>query len=157
MSVCFFSSKISSSSCTDLAGIFGTPLSGVSLPDDDPDAGQGSKFCLVAIGRLQVRGIFQWFLVLKACRAEPCSLAAADPPAGLAARAGQLCQAQQLSQRLPFLAGHQLTQLYRHEQRLSANRVHLPAQHRRHFHLHRPPLCGYCWLPATGERAAGAS
>uniref|UniRef100_A0A2K6TFZ3 Aryl hydrocarbon receptor nuclear translocator n=1 Tax=Saimiri boliviensis boliviensis TaxID=39432 RepID=A0A2K6TFZ3_SAIBB len=26
----------------------------VSLPDDDPEAGQGSKFCLVAIGRLQV-------------------------------------------------------------------------------------------------------
>lgn len=26
---------------------------GVSLPDDDPEAGQGSKFCLVAIGRLQ--------------------------------------------------------------------------------------------------------
>ncbi|NXG75394.1 ARNT protein, partial [Baryphthengus martii] len=30
------------------------PPAGVSLPDDDPDAGQGSKFCLVAIGRLQV-------------------------------------------------------------------------------------------------------
>ncbi|XP_036198363.1 aryl hydrocarbon receptor nuclear translocator isoform X11 [Myotis myotis] len=29
-------------------------LTGVSLPDDDPEAGQGSKFCLVAIGRLQV-------------------------------------------------------------------------------------------------------
>ncbi|XP_050605918.1 aryl hydrocarbon receptor nuclear translocator isoform X4 [Macaca thibetana thibetana] len=30
------------------------PPAGVSLPDDDPEAGQGSKFCLVAIGRLQV-------------------------------------------------------------------------------------------------------
>ncbi|KFQ77343.1 Aryl hydrocarbon receptor nuclear translocator, partial [Phaethon lepturus] len=30
------------------------PPAGVSLPDDDPDAGQGSTFCLVAIGRLQV-------------------------------------------------------------------------------------------------------
>ncbi|XP_013918616.1 PREDICTED: aryl hydrocarbon receptor nuclear translocator isoform X2 [Thamnophis sirtalis] len=30
------------------------PPAGVSLPDDDPDSGQGSKFCLVAIGRLQV-------------------------------------------------------------------------------------------------------
>ncbi|XP_075593462.1 aryl hydrocarbon receptor nuclear translocator isoform X8 [Balearica regulorum gibbericeps] len=30
------------------------PPAGVSLPDDDPDAGQDSKFCLVAIGRLQV-------------------------------------------------------------------------------------------------------
>ncbi|XP_015279979.1 PREDICTED: aryl hydrocarbon receptor nuclear translocator [Gekko japonicus] len=30
------------------------PPAGVSLPDDEPDAGQGSKFCLVAIGRLQV-------------------------------------------------------------------------------------------------------
>ncbi|XP_050186343.1 aryl hydrocarbon receptor nuclear translocator isoform X8 [Myiozetetes cayanensis] len=30
------------------------PPAGVSLPDDDPDASQGSKFCLVAIGRLQV-------------------------------------------------------------------------------------------------------
>uniref|UniRef100_A0A7M4EI13 Aryl hydrocarbon receptor nuclear translocator n=1 Tax=Crocodylus porosus TaxID=8502 RepID=A0A7M4EI13_CROPO len=30
------------------------PPAGISLPDDDPDAGQGSKFCLVAIGRLQV-------------------------------------------------------------------------------------------------------
>ncbi|XP_063002150.1 aryl hydrocarbon receptor nuclear translocator isoform X2 [Elgaria multicarinata webbii] len=30
------------------------PPAGVSLPDDDPDTGQGSKFCLVAIGRLQV-------------------------------------------------------------------------------------------------------
>ncbi|KAM6037870.1 aryl hydrocarbon receptor nuclear translocator isoform 3-T3 [Theristicus caerulescens] len=30
------------------------PPAGVSLPDDDPDVGQGSKFCLVAIGRLQV-------------------------------------------------------------------------------------------------------
>uniref|UniRef100_A0A8C5QM76 Aryl hydrocarbon receptor nuclear translocator n=1 Tax=Leptobrachium leishanense TaxID=445787 RepID=A0A8C5QM76_9ANUR len=30
------------------------PPAGVTLPDDDPDAGQGSKFCLVAIGRLQV-------------------------------------------------------------------------------------------------------
>ncbi|KAM8794505.1 aryl hydrocarbon receptor nuclear translocator [Eudromia elegans] len=30
------------------------PPAGVSLPDEDPDAGQGSKFCLVAIGRLQV-------------------------------------------------------------------------------------------------------
>lgn len=58
---CLFSSEISSSFCIDLAGIFGTPLSGVSLPDDDPDAGQGSKFCLVAIGRLQVCSIFQWF------------------------------------------------------------------------------------------------
>uniref|UniRef100_A0A9L0R5M4 Aryl hydrocarbon receptor nuclear translocator n=3 Tax=Boreoeutheria TaxID=1437010 RepID=A0A9L0R5M4_HORSE len=29
------------------------PPAGVSLPDDDPEAGQGSKFCLVAIGRLQ--------------------------------------------------------------------------------------------------------
>lgn len=57
--VCLFFPEISSSSCTDLAGIFGTPLSGVSLPDDDPDAGQGSKFCLVAIGRLQVRSIVQ--------------------------------------------------------------------------------------------------
>ncbi|KAG8146988.1 hypothetical protein E2320_014077, partial [Naja naja] len=27
---------------------------GSFLPDDDPDSGQGSKFCLVAIGRLQV-------------------------------------------------------------------------------------------------------
>ncbi|XP_069505844.1 aryl hydrocarbon receptor nuclear translocator isoform X3 [Ambystoma mexicanum] len=30
------------------------PPAGVSLPDDDSDSGQGSKFCLVAIGRLQV-------------------------------------------------------------------------------------------------------
>ncbi|OCT66465.1 aryl hydrocarbon receptor nuclear translocator S homeolog isoform X3 [Xenopus laevis] len=30
------------------------PPAGVTLPDDDPDAGQSSKFCLVAIGRLQV-------------------------------------------------------------------------------------------------------
>ncbi|XP_044305085.1 aryl hydrocarbon receptor nuclear translocator isoform X2 [Varanus komodoensis] len=30
------------------------PPAGVSLPEDEPDAGQGSKFCLVAIGRLQV-------------------------------------------------------------------------------------------------------
>ncbi|XP_036624948.1 aryl hydrocarbon receptor nuclear translocator isoform X2 [Trichosurus vulpecula] len=30
------------------------PPAGVSLPDDDPEASQGSKFCLVAIGRLQV-------------------------------------------------------------------------------------------------------
>uniref|UniRef100_A0A670ZE47 Aryl hydrocarbon receptor nuclear translocator n=1 Tax=Pseudonaja textilis TaxID=8673 RepID=A0A670ZE47_PSETE len=30
------------------------PPAGVSLPDDEPDSGQGSKFCLVAIGRLQV-------------------------------------------------------------------------------------------------------
>ncbi|XP_077176140.1 aryl hydrocarbon receptor nuclear translocator isoform X2 [Paroedura picta] len=30
------------------------PPAGVSLPDDDPESGQGSKFCLVAIGRLQV-------------------------------------------------------------------------------------------------------
>ncbi|XP_078526166.1 aryl hydrocarbon receptor nuclear translocator [Lissotriton helveticus] len=30
------------------------PPAGVSLPDDDSDAVQGSKFCLVAIGRLQV-------------------------------------------------------------------------------------------------------
>lgn len=30
------------------------PPAGVSLPDDDPEAGQGSRFCLVAIGRLQV-------------------------------------------------------------------------------------------------------
>ncbi|XP_048951857.1 aryl hydrocarbon receptor nuclear translocator isoform X6 [Canis lupus dingo] len=30
------------------------PPAGVSLPDDDPEAGQGSKFCLVAIGRFQV-------------------------------------------------------------------------------------------------------
>ncbi|NXW93301.1 ARNT protein, partial [Alopecoenas beccarii] len=30
------------------------PPAGVSLPDEDPEAGQGSKFCLVAIGRLQV-------------------------------------------------------------------------------------------------------
>ncbi|XP_070622370.1 aryl hydrocarbon receptor nuclear translocator [Erythrolamprus reginae] len=30
------------------------PPAGVSLPEDDPDSGQGSKFCLVAIGRLQV-------------------------------------------------------------------------------------------------------
>ncbi|KAG2462516.1 ARNT protein, partial [Polypterus senegalus] len=29
-------------------------ISGVSLPDDEPDNNQGSKFCLVAIGRLQV-------------------------------------------------------------------------------------------------------
>ncbi|KAM8921060.1 aryl hydrocarbon receptor nuclear translocator isoform 2-T2 [Pelodytes ibericus] len=30
------------------------PPAGVTLPDDDPDVGQSSKFCLVAIGRLQV-------------------------------------------------------------------------------------------------------
>ncbi|XP_051779029.1 aryl hydrocarbon receptor nuclear translocator-like isoform X2 [Erpetoichthys calabaricus] len=30
------------------------PPAGVSLPDDEPDTNQGSKFCLVAIGRLQV-------------------------------------------------------------------------------------------------------
>ncbi|XP_036859111.1 aryl hydrocarbon receptor nuclear translocator isoform X4 [Manis javanica] len=30
------------------------PPAGVSLPDEDPEASQGSKFCLVAIGRLQV-------------------------------------------------------------------------------------------------------
>ncbi|KAM4690146.1 aryl hydrocarbon receptor nuclear translocator isoform 2-T2 [Rhinophrynus dorsalis] len=30
------------------------PPAGVTLPEDDPDAGQSSKFCLVAIGRLQV-------------------------------------------------------------------------------------------------------
>ncbi|XP_043935979.1 aryl hydrocarbon receptor nuclear translocator isoform X3 [Protopterus annectens] len=30
------------------------PPAGVSLPDDEPDTGQGNKFCLVAIGRLQV-------------------------------------------------------------------------------------------------------
>ncbi|XP_063296167.1 aryl hydrocarbon receptor nuclear translocator isoform X4 [Pelobates fuscus] len=30
------------------------PPAGVSLPEDDPDAGQSNKFCLVAIGRLQV-------------------------------------------------------------------------------------------------------
>ncbi|KAG8449842.1 hypothetical protein GDO86_016494 [Hymenochirus boettgeri] len=30
------------------------PPAGVTLPDDDPDSGQSSKFCLVAIGRLQV-------------------------------------------------------------------------------------------------------
>ncbi|XP_038624485.1 aryl hydrocarbon receptor nuclear translocator isoform X1 [Tachyglossus aculeatus] len=30
------------------------PPAGVLLPDEDPEAGQGSKFCLVAIGRLQV-------------------------------------------------------------------------------------------------------
>ncbi|XP_053561475.1 aryl hydrocarbon receptor nuclear translocator [Bombina bombina] len=30
------------------------PPAGVTLPDDDPDAGQSNKFCLVAIGRLQV-------------------------------------------------------------------------------------------------------
>ncbi|XP_071971179.1 aryl hydrocarbon receptor nuclear translocator isoform X2 [Engystomops pustulosus] len=30
------------------------PPAGVTLPDDDQDAGQSSKFCLVAIGRLQV-------------------------------------------------------------------------------------------------------
>ncbi|XP_067832108.1 aryl hydrocarbon receptor nuclear translocator-like [Heptranchias perlo] len=30
------------------------PPAGVTLPDDEPDSGQGNKFCLVAIGRLQV-------------------------------------------------------------------------------------------------------
>ncbi|XP_053330695.1 aryl hydrocarbon receptor nuclear translocator isoform X2 [Spea bombifrons] len=30
------------------------PPAGVTLPEDDPDAGQSSKYCLVAIGRLQV-------------------------------------------------------------------------------------------------------
>ncbi|KAM4662855.1 aryl hydrocarbon receptor nuclear translocator isoform 2-T2 [Discoglossus pictus] len=30
------------------------PPAGITLPEDDPDAGQSSKFCLVAIGRLQV-------------------------------------------------------------------------------------------------------
>ncbi|XP_062897775.1 aryl hydrocarbon receptor nuclear translocator-like isoform X3 [Mobula hypostoma] len=30
------------------------PPAGVTLPDDEPDGGQGNKFCLVAIGRLQV-------------------------------------------------------------------------------------------------------
>ncbi|XP_030043731.1 aryl hydrocarbon receptor nuclear translocator isoform X3 [Microcaecilia unicolor] len=30
------------------------PPAGVTLAEDDPDAGQGNKFCLVAIGRLQV-------------------------------------------------------------------------------------------------------
>nr|XP_033779701.1 aryl hydrocarbon receptor nuclear translocator isoform X2 [Geotrypetes seraphini] len=30
------------------------PPAGVTLSEDDPDAGQGNKFCLVAIGRLQV-------------------------------------------------------------------------------------------------------
>ncbi|NP_001082130.1 aryl hydrocarbon receptor nuclear translocator L homeolog [Xenopus laevis] len=30
------------------------PPAGVTLPEDDPDVGQSSKFCLVAIGRLQV-------------------------------------------------------------------------------------------------------
>ncbi|XP_064416621.1 aryl hydrocarbon receptor nuclear translocator isoform X4 [Latimeria chalumnae] len=30
------------------------PPAGVTLPDDEPETGQGSKFCLVALGRLQV-------------------------------------------------------------------------------------------------------
>lgn len=30
-------------------------LAGMTIPEDDADVGQGSKYCLVAIGRLQVR------------------------------------------------------------------------------------------------------
>lgn len=58
---CLFPLKLAIFLVLTLLEFFGTCLSGVSLPDDDPDAGQGSKFCLVAIGRLQVGSIFQWF------------------------------------------------------------------------------------------------
>lgn len=32
-------------------------ISGMTIPEEDADVGQGSKYCLVAIGRLQVRPI----------------------------------------------------------------------------------------------------
>ena len=30
-------------------------IAGMTIPEEDADVGQGSKYCLVAIGRLQVR------------------------------------------------------------------------------------------------------
>ena len=41
---------ISGMSLTTLAFL----ISGMTIPEEDADVGQGSKYCLVAIGRLQV-------------------------------------------------------------------------------------------------------
>ena len=65
-SECLFPLKLPIFLVLTLLKRFGTPLSGVSLPDDDPEAGQGSKFCLVAIGRLQV-GSISWWLDVAVC------------------------------------------------------------------------------------------
>lgn len=71
---------------------------------------------------------------------------ATNPSAGLAA------QGQRGLVTVPvFLAGDQLPQLHRHEQCVPAHRIHLPTQHRRNFHLHRPPVRGHRGLPAPGE------